>query len=168
MSTESSTRTRQKVAPLGRKLVTYTKRQILQFLPSVYILNPVCVVYDVVDEKVNRQHIMDANKRGIKEEEESGIVKPHHKEQKQQLGNIMFTSTAYGTLNEHLLVGEERVTVVFRDNEKVDVEIISYSKPSSSVLGRFVYPFIGKMQNEFFRNELEYIKQCYDNEIKKG
>ena len=172
------------VAALGRKLVTYTKRQILPFLPSLYVFNPVCVVYDVLDQKVlkhrntnnhyndhDTSNIMYTNSYGQKQQPTQ--FQSESKEEKQ---NTMYTSTAYGTLNGHLLVGEERVTVVMRgenDNNhgekcgKVDVEVISYSKPSSSILSRLIYPFIGKMQDEFFVGELEYMKQSYENELQK-
>ena len=39
--------------------------------------------------------------------------------------NCIFSSTAYATLRGHLLSGEERVTVFWRNGREVDVEILS-------------------------------------------
>ena len=147
------------IALLGRKLVTYTKRQILPFLPTLHVLNPVCVIYDVLDQKLVNTgawegKTLHSNKSFI----EQGHHHHHHHHQ------AMFTSTAYGTLNKHLLVGEERVTVVIRPNGNVDVQVLSYSKPSSSILSRAIYPFVGNMQDAFFRSELDYIKHSYDSD----
>lgn len=222
----------------GRKLITYTKKQILPFLPSLYVLNPVCVVYDIIDEKVhdsavnlncfgngdarhdhNNDSIMtvrtvnnDKNKNNnsssSKKKINTELTKTAssqnnimHNKRKQRSHSAIYTSTAYGTLEGHLLVGEERVTVVMQDiddgidsmgitrtgmtkgisqisnaskndsynddkNRPVHVEIISYSKPSS-LLGRIVFPFIGKMQNDFFQKELEHIQHCYDRERRR-
>ena len=73
----------------------------------------------------------------------------------------MFTSTSYATVGDHLLAGEERVTVILRQPEgekeaKVHVEILSRSRPAPSLAGRLVWPFIGKMQSGFFKAELDH------------
>jgi len=103
-------------------------------LPSIYVLNPVAVVYDIVDQ---------VSKRGD-----------------------TFTSTAYCTLKGHLLSGEERVSVILRDyhachdgHANVDVEILSCSRPAPTLLGKLVWPFISKKQDEFFRRELEALEK---------
>mmetsp|Transcript_2555 Transcript_2555/g.2872 ORF Transcript_2555/g.2872 Transcript_2555/m.2872 type:complete len:202 (-) Transcript_2555:21-626(-) len=45
------------------------------------------------------------------------------------------------------------------DDNVVDIEIVSYSRPSStSLIGKLVFPFIDKMQDEFFRNELDALE----------
>ncbi len=168
------------IAAIGRKLVTYTKCQILPFLPSIYNLNPVCVVYDVIDQKIrNNNYNSDNNHNHNYNHKTKLLTRPssnrkschhttnqkHHQEKtllEDKNNNNLFTSTAYATLRGHLLIGEERVTVVLRPNGNVDVEILSYSKPSSSPLGHLVFPIIGGMQHEFFTNELEYIKHSFD------
>ena len=73
----------------------------------------------------------------------------------------MFTSTAYATVGNHLLAGEERVTVILRQPEgdeesKVHVEILSRSRPAPTLAGRLVWPFIGKMQSGFFEAEIDH------------
>ncbi len=167
-----------------RKLATFTKMSILsglqkklQGLPfpipsmSMYVLNPTAVIYDFVDERAPR---MLGRGRSF----ETGV------------GNT-FTSTAYATLAGHLLCGEERVTVILRDEVEedafpmgktasvrsanvpnrisslnsntggfVDVEIVSYSKPAPSILGRLVWPFIGAKQDEFFRCEMDALARA--------
>mmetsp|Transcript_26558 Transcript_26558/g.38841 ORF Transcript_26558/g.38841 Transcript_26558/m.38841 type:complete len:359 (-) Transcript_26558:348-1424(-) len=71
-----------------------------------------------------------------------------------------YTSTAFGTLTGHWLQGEERVTVAVRDDpsQAVDVEIVSYSRPSPGV-GRIVWPFISRLQNRFFQSQLRSIAE---------
>lgn len=145
-------------SPGRRRLVTYAESKLSIHIgsrafrfhcssPSLYVLNPVAVVYDLIDQ------------RGP---------------------GTTYTSTAYGTLGGHWLRGEERVTVALRDCESgaqdgrkatsshrrrdirnggyVDVEILSYSRPSSSFMGRLVWPVIGKMQNAFFLNQLDALE----------
>ena len=130
-------------------------------LPSIYVLNPVAVIYDIVDQISHGAG-----------------------------GDNTFTSTAYCTLKGHLLSGEERVSVILRHGDTsheayrhpngdgecnsngrgnsngngngnggcVDVEILSYSRPAPTLLGKLVWPFIGSKQDEFFRRELEALE----------
>jgi uncharacterized protein (UPF0548 family) len=106
----------------GRRLVTYTCTG-LRWFPKLYTINPVTVIYDLVDQ------------RGP---------------------GTTYTATAYATGQGHLLRGEERVTVCYRDtNEAVDVEILSYSKASDSLTGRLVWPLIGGMQRAFFQHQMK-------------
>lgn len=71
-----------------------------------------------------------------------------------------YTSTAYATGKRHWLCGEERVTVCYRDsNHAVDVEILSYSKPSDSLTGRLVWPLIGGMQRAFFQQQMKSLER---------
>mgnify|MGYP005847962099 CR=1 FL=1 len=115
----------------SRRLVTYTTTGGSKpwFLPRItlYTLNPVMVVYDLLDQ------------RGP---------------------GTTYTSTAYATLQGHLLRGEERVTVALRDDSDfVDVEILSYSKPAQGLRAKLVWPMIGNLQSAFFEHQLEYLEQ---------
>jgi uncharacterized protein (UPF0548 family) len=40
----------------------------------------------------------------------------------------------------------------------VDVEIVSYSKAAPSLLGRMVWPFVGKKQDSFFTSEMDALE----------
>jgi uncharacterized protein (UPF0548 family) len=72
-----------------------------------------------------------------------------------------YTSTAYATMKGHLLSGEERVTVALRDGtQAVEVEIVSVSKPGPSLPSKLLWPFIGKMQNNFFERQLDSLEQA--------
>jgi uncharacterized protein (UPF0548 family) len=158
-----------------RKLVTFTKFDLripfvpnkvsfpIPFLPrAMYAVNPVAVVYDIIDERVPN----DGS------------------------GKSLYTSSAYSTLKGHLLSGEERVTVIMRGDHDtvdigsilpatagrtngilmhndeslsngggwVDVEIVSYSKAAPSLLGRMVWPFVGKKQDSFFTSEMDALE----------
>jgi uncharacterized protein (UPF0548 family) len=75
-------------------------------------------------------------------------------------GSTTYTSTAYATLRGHWLTGEERVTVALRDSGSVDVEILSYSRPSRSWPGRVVWPFVGGMQRRFFERQLDALERA--------
>mmetsp|Transcript_11644 Transcript_11644/g.33070 ORF Transcript_11644/g.33070 Transcript_11644/m.33070 type:complete len:203 (-) Transcript_11644:432-1040(-) len=125
----------------GRRMVTYTEcrygidiRTRLRIgLPVFYAVNPVALVYDIVDERCSN--------------------------------GDTFTSTAYATVGDHLLSGEERVTVALRHsasaNERhcpVHVEILSYSRSAPSIVGRIVWPLIGRTQNEFFTAEMDHFQ----------
>ena len=139
----------------GRRMITYSevgsgnRSSILVRLrlPSLFAVNPVAVVYDLVDQ------------RGP---------------------STTFTSTAYATLRGHLLCGEERVTVALRDgnsnvggiarnddNGWVDVEVLSYSRPAPSALGRLAWPLIGQMQGSFFAKQLDALEQIAKKHEKK-
>jgi len=113
----------------GRKLVTYTRNLVW------CVTNPVCVVYDWVDQ------------RG------SGAT-----------DGTVYTSTAYATGRGHWLVGEERVTVAFRPGTgAVDVELLSVSRPSKSLMGRFVWPFVTRkngLQERFFREHVRSLQEA--------
>ena len=59
----------------------------------------------------------------------------------------------------HLLCGEERVTVAWRDDgSSVDVEIVSLSKPAPGLAAKFVWPFAKKMQPIFFQEQLKALQ----------
>ena len=110
----------------GRRLVTYTSLG-LRWLPKLYTVSPVTVIYDLVDQRGQA---------------------------------TTYTSTAYATGKRHWLCGEERVTVCYRDsNHVVDVEILSYSKPSDSITGRLVWPLIGGMQRAFFQQQMKSLER---------
>jgi len=92
-----------------------------------------------------------------------------------------YTSTAYSTLHGHLLAGEERVTVVIEDerasgvinfagvekntgvseggNRDVYIEILSCSRPTPSLLGRMVFPFVKNWQERFFMEEMDTLER---------
>ena len=105
--------------PGGRRLATFTS------LRNLFCVNPVTVVYDLVDQ------------RGP---------------------GTTYTSTAYATCKGHWLQGEERVTVAHRDGGAVDVEIVSYSKPSKSLWGRMIWPLVGPLQGHFFESQMKALE----------
>lgn len=69
----------------------------------------------------------------------------------------------------HLLRGEERVTVALRDrSEAVDVEIVSISRSGDSIKAKSMWPFIGKMQNNFFQSQIQAFQDEADNANQAG
>lgn len=124
-----STRSLSSYRSLGsRRLISFSSKSV-PFQQRIYAINPVLVVYDVVDQRAPCD-----------------------------VGATLFTSTAYSTLKGHLLRGEERVTVALRDGSQyVDVEILSISRAGSGFAGKILWPFIGNMQNAFFNQQLEHL-----------
>jgi len=72
----------------------------------------------------------------------------------------------YLTLKGHFLRGEERVTVALRDgSQQVEIEIFSISRAGKSLSGKTLWPLIGKMQNIFFRQQLEHLAKSGSEDI---
>ena len=110
-------------------LATFTEINFPKPLKSLFVINPVHVVYD---------------------------VKYHQKSTTK--GKCISSSSAYATLSGHLLSGEERVSVIWnRSNDEVYVEILSFSRASPSTVGRLIWPLIGGMQKNFFLEELDHL-----------
>ena len=110
-------------------LATFTEIYIPRPLKSVFVINPVHVVYDVKDNQKFTAKV-----------------------------NSISSSTAYATLSGHLLSGEERVSVVWnRNKDDVYVEILSFSRAAPSVMGKLIWPLIGGMQKNFFLAELDHL-----------
>ena len=110
-------------------LATFTEIYLPKPLKSVFVVNPVHIVYDVTD------HQKSTTK-----------------------GKCIYSSSAYATLSGHLLSGEERVSVVWnRNKDEVYVEILSFSRASPSPVGKLIWPLIGGMQKNFFLAELDHL-----------
>lgn len=72
---------------------------------------------------------------------------------------VIYTSTAYATSQSHLLQGEERVTVAFRERTGVvQVEVVSCSRPNGWK-GRLVWPFLTQTQDRFFQQQMESLRR---------
>ena len=112
----------------GRRLATYTEAPFkFKWLPPLFVVNPVMVVYDLIDQRAT---------------------------------GTTFTSTAYATMKGHWLSGEERITVARRDGSgNVDLEILSYSRPAPSLMGRLVWPLIAPFQTNFFESQMNSLSQ---------
>lgn len=129
----------------GRRLATYTRTGPFSWL-SIFAVNPVSVVYEIVDQR-GGDHLACTVGQG---------------------GGCLYSSTAFATCQGHWLCGEERVTVFSRTNEPhapVDVEILSISKPASSLMGKLTWPLVGRMQNTFFVQQLKALERAAE---KKG
>ncbi|KAL7533823.1 hypothetical protein ACHAXR_005462 [Thalassiosira sp. AJA248-18] len=79
-----------------------------------------------------------------------------------------YSSTAYATLSGHLLAGEERVTVRKGMGGEVEVEIVSFSRSSSSIGGKIIWPLIGRMQKQFFLSEMDHLYEVGQGTIHAG
>ncbi len=134
------------------KWINVLNRFLQHQLPKLHVVNPVTVLYNVVDQNGG------GGPASVRTHNDVGS--PHI---------TTYTSTAYGTGYGHWLCGEERITVCYRhatigdhpddDNRQgcVDVEIVSYSKPHSTI-GRIVYPFLRPLQHSFFVSHMNYLQ----------
>lgn len=110
-------------------LATFTEINIPKPLKSLFVVNPVHVVYNEKD------HQKSTTK-----------------------GKCIYSSSAYATMTGHLLSGEERVSVIWnRSNDEVYVEIVSFSRAAPSTVGKLIWPLIGGMQSSFFLSELDHL-----------
>ena len=96
------------------------------------------------------------------------VVNPIHsiadiKDQNNKKSKSMVSSSSYATLDGHLLSGEERVSVILTENNAVHIEIVSFSRPAPSINGRIVWPFIGRMQKQFFLEEIKHLSRIANN-----
>ena len=115
-----------------KKLVTISRSPL-----GLWTYNPCQVIYDVVDERHVHPTTTGASR------------------------GLTYTSTAYATLQGHLLSGEERISVGLHDfpSSKVEVEVLSYSRPTKGPLGKLVFPFIKPMQQRFFQDQVNNLSQ---------
>ncbi|MCR9291560.1 MAG: DUF1990 domain-containing protein [bacterium] len=72
---------------------------------------------------------------------------------------------AVGTLQQHLLRGEERYTVELRPDESVWVEIAAFSKPNSG-LAAIGYPLIRRAQERFGKFSSQRLAECMQASIR--
>lgn len=139
-----------------KKIITISKSPKL----GIWVWNPCQVLYDLIDQRYNYQCYGTSSRSS------------HGFQLSQRPGGLTYTSTAYGTLKGHLLVGEERISVAIHDEAvpknslnhgnksgKVEVEILSYSHATNSILGRLIFPFIKDMQEQFFRDQILTLDQ---------
>ena len=106
-------------------MATFSQIGFPKPMKSMFIVNPVHVIYEIKDAHRSRKCI--------------------------------YSSAAYATLSGHLLAGEERVTVQKGERDEVEIEILSFSRSTSSILGKCIWPLIGQMQQHFFLSELYHL-----------
>lgn len=108
-------------------LATFAEIRFPKPIKSIFVVNPVHVTHEIIDSK--------------------------------QIPKCIYSSTSYATLSGHLLSGEERVSVIWRkySGGEVVVEIVSFSRPAPSVSGKLVWPVIGRMQRNFFLEEMKHL-----------
>lgn len=137
-----------------KKLITISKSPYL----GIWVWNPCQVLYDLIDQRYNYNCYCTPNNS-------QGLLM-----QSRRRGGLTYTATAYGTLKGHLIAGEERVSVAIHDEEpnsyndgnnngKVEVEILSYSHATNSILGKLIFPFIKGMQEQFFKDQITTLER---------
>ena len=164
-----------------RPWIDRINRYVLHKLPKFYVINPVTVLYNVVDQygggggsssgTPGRGHT--SNHNDDDDIDDSAIRTRNHSTN--SIGTATtYTSTAYGTGYGHWLCGEERITVCYRhptiwDHPQgrnssdgdgcVDIEILSYSRPNiHTFMGRIIYPIIRPLQHSFFTSQMKHLQ----------
>ncbi|KAL3827221.1 hypothetical protein ACHAXA_006776 [Cyclostephanos tholiformis] len=97
------------------------------------------------------------------------VINPVHvvyevKNSRRLVPTSLCSSTAYATLTGHLLAGEERVTVLLDAGDAVSVEILSFSRPTTTLKGKFIWPLIRGMQRRFFLAEIHHLEKIAQSE----
>ncbi|KAL3797697.1 hypothetical protein ACHAW5_004383, partial [Stephanodiscus triporus] len=98
-------------------LATFTGISFPRPLKSLFVVNPVHVVYEVKDSRI--------------------------------VQTCLFTTAPFATLTGHL----------------VAVEILSYSRPAPSIKGKFIWPLIGRTQQQFFLCEIHHLDKIAKDKI---
>lgn len=132
--------------------------------PSLYVLNPVAVVYDLIDQRgpgttftstaygTLGGHWLRGECRvtvAIRDSDETV--------REVKSGNSMHRRGVSGS-GSRIASGRAGAGCNPNSDGSVDIEILSYSRPSTSLLGRLVWPIIGNMQNTFFLNQLDALE----------
>jgi uncharacterized protein (UPF0548 family) len=110
------------------------------YLPQVWCVNPVFQTYSVA-QRLTRRHVLRNDWAAL----------PH--------GATRIAAVAYTTQQGHLLAGEERLSVAQGPDGALVVQVLSVSR-GAGLRGKIVYPFIGPMQQSFFREQLDVVSEA--------
>jgi len=118
----------------SRRLVSFASKSITGFLPlslqrRIYSINPVMVVYDVVDQRA-------PDGRTTFTSTAYATLKGHF-----------------------LRGEERVTVALRDGSQDVEVEILSISRAGPSLFGKTLWPFISKMQSSFFRQQLQHLSE---------
>ena len=123
----------------GRRLATYTRlfstsnnknKNWLSFvLPPIYVVNPVRMVYELVDARA-----VDGS-------------------------TTYTSSAYATTRGHWLRGEERTTVALRDDGQHVDVEILSYSRPADTLWGKLVWPLVGPLQSAFFHDQLHALQR---------
>ncbi|VEU44836.1 unnamed protein product [Pseudo-nitzschia multistriata] len=119
----------------SRRLVSFASKSLTEILPSpfqrrLYSINPVMVVYDVVDQRAP--------------DGQSTFTSTAY-------------STLKG---HFIKGEERVTVALRDGSQDVEVEILSISRAGSGIAGKTLWPFIGKMQSKFFQQQLQHLSDC--------
>jgi len=118
----------------SRRLVSYASKSVAGFLPSflrkrIYSINPVMVVYDVVDQRAP-----------------DGLT-------------TFTSTAYATLKGHFLRGEERVTVALRDGSQDVEVEILSISRAGPSLFGKTLWPFIGTMQSKFFQQQLEHLSE---------
>lgn len=150
----------------GAGLGTAVGKLVLGFIniiPTIYVINPVRVIYDIVDEQLSNGDLYTCSAYAtmgghlLRGEERVCVIFRGSDAKCRGLLSPRYTSTYEGKGLQIMPV----VTNGVKDHNHgyVDVEILSYSKPALNMLGLLVWPFIGKKQEDFFQCQLRELER---------
>ncbi|KAJ1454013.1 hypothetical protein M885DRAFT_522495 [Pelagophyceae sp. CCMP2097] len=110
------------------------------YIPQVWCVNPVFQTYSVA-QRLTRRHKVRSDWAAL------------------PFGATRIAAVAYTTQQGHLLAGEERLSVAQGPDGTLHIQVLSVSK-GAGLRGRLVYPFIGPMQQSFFREQLDVVSEA--------
>mmetsp|Transcript_14340 Transcript_14340/g.26916 ORF Transcript_14340/g.26916 Transcript_14340/m.26916 type:complete len:657 (+) Transcript_14340:175-2145(+) len=141
--------------------------------PTIYVINPVRVIYDIVDEQSPNGDLYTCTAYAtlgghlLRGEERVCVIL--HESHSRYEGNGNLTprfNPRHDGKGRTVMLGSNKGDA--KDHGYVDVEILSYSKPAANILGLMVWPFIGKKQEDFFQCQLhELEKVAFQSGTKK-
>lgn len=151
---------------VGQRLVTYTRnpqatlgpQRMRSNIPSVYTINPVQVIYNIIDQRGGHGTIFTSTAYGTLRghalcgEERVTVCYRDNSANNDSIHHIMQNTNQGSSSSSHLHHPDNC-------NGAVDIEIVSYSKPSETLIGKLVWPFIGGIQENFFQQQLRALEQ---------
>lgn len=160
--------------PVRRFVPKKIQRCLSSLNPSIYAVNPVSVVYDVMDQRGQGATYTSTAYGTLRghwlcgEERVTVLLRDSPQNQsenieglnRKSIRNERVVDASYGRKTKLQPVScDHSFLPDYGRDQPVDVEILSYSRAAPSIMGRLVWPFIGKMQDSFFQSELNALER---------
>ena len=161
------------INPVRRLVPKKIQRCLCRLSPSIYAVNPVAVVYDVMDQRGQGTTYTSTAYGTLRghwlcgEERVTVLLRdsPQHQSENTEglntksIRNVSFVKKGYGRQTKLPISSDDSLLNDDGRDRPVDIEILSFSRAAPSMMGKLVWPFIGKMQETFFQSELDALEQ---------
>lgn len=138
-------------------------------LPTLYVINPVRVIYDIVDEQSPNGDVYTCTAYAtlgghfLRGEERVCVILRGNDASHQEFMPPKFATRSHEGEGGTLM---PESTKAIKDHGCVDVEILSYSKPAANIFGLLVWPFIREKQENFFQSQLKELERVAFHKMK--